>query len=53
MSDCGMLRHLRLAESGPRGIARAAARWTRDVAPAKFERTIGPRATCDDAKAGT
>ena len=36
---------------GPRGIARAAARWTRDIASAKFEGTTGPRAACDNAKA--
>jgi hypothetical protein len=43
----------RYAESqGPRGIARAAARWMRDIPPAKFEGTTGPRAACDDAKAG-
>ena len=40
----------RYAESqGPRSIAPAAARWTRDIAPAKLERTTGPGcATCGE-----
>jgi hypothetical protein len=45
----------RYAESqGPRGIARAAARWMRDIPPAKFEGTTGPRcATCAVVEADT